>query len=93
MTELARPCGGRDPGHRWNCRCCLRSDIETFGCPHAQALPRRIRPHRPTTLSASAREPVVVKVKATADKDQSRIVSDPSLKAQKFSDFIASEMP
>ena len=46
-----------------------------------------------TTLSASAREPVVVKVKATADKDQSRIVSDPSLKAQKFSDFIASEMP
>jgi hypothetical protein len=46
-----------------------------------------------TTLSASAREPVVVKAKATADKDQSRIVSDPSLKAQKFSDFIASEMP
>jgi hypothetical protein len=45
------------------------------------------------TLGASAREPVVVKAKATADKDQSRIVSDPSLKAQKFSDFIASEMP
>ena len=46
-----------------------------------------------TTIAASAREPVVVKVKATADKDQSRIVSDPSLKAQKFSDFVASEMP
>ena len=43
-----------------------------------------------TTLTASAREPVVVKIKATSEKDQSRIVSDPSLKAQKFSDFIAS---
>jgi Flp pilus assembly secretin CpaC len=46
-----------------------------------------------STIAASAREPVIVKVKATADKDQSRIVSDPSLKAQKFSDFVASEMP
>jgi hypothetical protein len=46
-----------------------------------------------TTLAASAREPVVIKAKATAEKDQSRIVSDPSLKAQKFSDFVASEMP
>jgi hypothetical protein len=46
-----------------------------------------------TTLAASAREPVVVKAKATAEKDQSRIVSDPSVKAQKFVDFIASETP
>ena len=46
-----------------------------------------------TTMAASAREPVVIKTKATTEKDQSRIVSDPSLKAQKFSDFIASEMP
>jgi hypothetical protein len=45
------------------------------------------------TLAASAREPVVVKMKATAEKDQSRIVSDPSQKAQKFADFIASEQP
>ena len=46
-----------------------------------------------TTLAASAREPVVIKAKATAEKDQSRIVSDPSLKPQKFADFIASEQP
>ena len=46
-----------------------------------------------TTLAASAREPVVIKAKATGEKDQSRIVSDPSLKAQKFVDFIASEQP
>ena len=46
-----------------------------------------------TTLAASAREPVVIKAKVTAEKDQSRIVSDPSLKAQKFSDFVASELP
>ena len=46
-----------------------------------------------TTLAASAREPVVIKAKATAEKDQSRIVSDPSLKAQKFADFVASEQP
>jgi hypothetical protein len=45
-----------------------------------------------TTLAASAREPVVIKAKATTEKDQSRIVSDPSLKPQKFADFIASEM-
>lgn len=45
-----------------------------------------------TTLAASAREPVVIKAKATAEKDQSRIVSDPSLKPQKFADFVASEM-
>jgi hypothetical protein len=45
------------------------------------------------TLAASAREPVVVKMKATAEKDQSRIVSDPSQKAQKFADFIAFEQP
>jgi hypothetical protein len=46
-----------------------------------------------TTLAASAREPVVIKTKVAAEKDQSRIVSDPSLKAQKFVDFIASEQP
>jgi hypothetical protein len=46
-----------------------------------------------TTLAVTAREPVVIKTKATADKDQSRIVSDPSLKPQKFSDFVASEAP
>ena len=46
-----------------------------------------------TTLAASAREPVIIKAKATAEKDQSRIVSDPSLKAQKFSDFVGSELP
>ena len=46
-----------------------------------------------TALAASAREPVVIKAKATAEKDQSRIVSDPSLKPQKFADFIASEQP
>ena len=46
-----------------------------------------------TTLAASAREPVIVKSKATADKDQSRIVSDVSLKPQKFSDYIGSEQP
>jgi hypothetical protein len=46
-----------------------------------------------TTLAASAREPVVIKAKATSEKDQSRIVSDPSLKAQKFSDFVVSELP
>jgi len=46
-----------------------------------------------TTLAASAREPVIVKAKATTEKDQSRIVSDPSVKAQKFVDFVASETP
>jgi hypothetical protein len=46
-----------------------------------------------TSLAASAREPVVIKAKATADKDQSRVVSDPSLKPQKFSDYVASETP
>lgn len=46
-----------------------------------------------TTLAATAREPVVIKAKATTEKDQSRIVSDPSLKPQKFSDFVASEAP
>ena len=46
-----------------------------------------------TTAVAAAREPVVIKAKATAEKDQSRIVSDPSLKAQKFSDYVASETP
>lgn len=46
-----------------------------------------------TTVAASAREPVIVKAKATAEKDQSRIVSDPSVRAKKFSDFIASELP
>jgi hypothetical protein len=45
------------------------------------------------TLAASAREPVVIKAKATAEKDQSRIVSDPSLKPQKFSSFVAAEQP
>lgn len=46
-----------------------------------------------TTVAASAREPVIVKAKATAEKDQSRIVSDPSVRAKKFSDFITSELP
>jgi hypothetical protein len=46
-----------------------------------------------TSLVASAREPVVLKAKATADKDQSRIVSDTSLKPQKFVDYIGSEQP
>jgi hypothetical protein len=45
------------------------------------------------TLAASAREPVVIKAKATAEKDQSRIASDPSLKPQKFTDFVAAEQP
>ena len=45
------------------------------------------------TLAASAREPVVIKSKATADKDQSRIVSDATLKPQKFIDYIGSEQP
>ena len=44
-----------------------------------------------TTFAATARDAVVIKTKATAEKDQSRIVSDPSLKPQKFSDYIASE--
>jgi hypothetical protein len=43
------------------------------------------------TVAASAREAVVVKVRATAEKDQSRIVSDASLKPQKFSDYVASQ--
>lgn len=46
-----------------------------------------------TTLAASAREPVVIKAKATAEKDQSRIVSDPSLKSQKFSGYVGAENP
>jgi hypothetical protein len=46
-----------------------------------------------TTLAASAREPVIIKAKVTVEKDQSRIVSDPSQKAQKFSDFVAAELP
>ena len=46
-----------------------------------------------TTLAAAAREPVVIKAKASAGKDQSRIVSDPSQKSQKFSDYIGSETP
>jgi hypothetical protein len=45
------------------------------------------------TLAASAREPVVIKAKATTEKDQSRIVSDPSLKPQKFSSFVGAEQP
>ena len=45
------------------------------------------------SVAASGREPVVLKAKATAEKDQSRIVSDPSLKPQKFADFVASETP
>jgi hypothetical protein len=46
-----------------------------------------------TSLAASAREPVVIKAKASADKDQSRIVSDALLKPQKFVDYLASETP
>ena len=46
-----------------------------------------------TTLAASAREPVVIKARSTADKDQSRIVSDTSLKPQKFIDYLAAETP
>jgi hypothetical protein len=45
------------------------------------------------SVSASAREPVVIKAKAAAEKDQSRIASDPSLKPQKFTDYVASETP
>jgi hypothetical protein len=45
------------------------------------------------SVAASAREPVVIKAKATAEKDQSRIASDPSRKPQKFSEFVASETP
>ena len=45
------------------------------------------------TLAASAREPVVIKAKVTAEKDQSRIACDPSLKSQKFSEFVSSETP
>jgi hypothetical protein len=36
---------------------------------------------------------VVIKAKATTEKDQSRIVSDPSLKPQKFSSFVGAEQP
>lgn len=43
------------------------------------------------TVTASAREPVVIKTRATAEKDQSRILADPFLKPQKFSEFVASE--
>ncbi|HEX6260162.1 MAG TPA: hypothetical protein VFZ51_05875 [Woeseiaceae bacterium] len=43
------------------------------------------------TVAASAREPVVIKGKVTAGKDQSRIISDPSLKPQKFSEYVASQ--
>ena len=43
------------------------------------------------TVAASAREPVVIKTRATTEKDQSRIVADPSLKPQKFSDYVAAE--
>jgi hypothetical protein len=46
-----------------------------------------------SSLAASAREPVVVKARASADKDQSRLVSDASLKPQKFVDYIGSEQP
>ena len=46
-----------------------------------------------TALAASAREPVVIKAKATSDKDQSRIVSDAALKPQKFTDYLAAETP
>jgi hypothetical protein len=46
-----------------------------------------------TTVAAAAREPVVIKAKATAEKDQSRLVSDQSQKPRKFSDYIASETP
>ena len=46
-----------------------------------------------TTFAASAREPVVIKGKAAAEKDQSRIVSDSSLRSQKFSEFVGSENP
>ena len=45
------------------------------------------------SVAASAREPIVIKAKATAEKDQSRIVSDPALKPQKFSEYVASETP
>jgi hypothetical protein len=45
-----------------------------------------------TSLAASAREPVVIKAKS-GDKDQSRIVSDTSLKPQKFVDYLAAETP
>jgi hypothetical protein len=46
-----------------------------------------------STLAASAREPVVIKGKVTGEKDQSRIVSDPSLKSQKFSEYVGVENP
>ena len=46
-----------------------------------------------TSLAATAREPVVIKAKATAEKDQSRIVSDTAAKPQKFVDYLASETP
>lgn len=46
-----------------------------------------------TTVAAAAREPVIVKAKPSAEKDQSRVISEPTQKAQKFSDFVASELP
>ena len=46
-----------------------------------------------TALAASARDAVVIKAKATTDKDQSRVVSDTSLKPQKFIDYVGSELP
>ena len=43
------------------------------------------------TVTASAREPVVIKGKVTAEKDQSRIIADPSQKPQKFREYVAAK--
>lgn len=40
---------------------------------------------------AEGRGPVVIKQQAKAEKDQSRIASDPALVAQKFSGYAGSE--
>lgn len=43
------------------------------------------------TVTASAREPVVIKGKVTAEKDQSRIIANPLLKPQKFHEYVAAK--
>lgn len=44
-----------------------------------------------TTFAAASREPVVIKTRPSGEKDQSRIVSDPTLRPAKFSEYVATE--
>jgi hypothetical protein len=71
----------------------LRSGIQHTGIDHPERSLAAFAIITATTLAVAARIPVIITASTSANKDQSRFVSDPSLTPQKFSEFIATEVP